>query len=126
MPSRLTRSSLGAVLFALTLPAAAQDIVPEAATGTASSGPPATAVAAAAELKADMDNATTIWDQACAACHGELGQGGDDSGTDIRNTALSLGEVMRVVNAGRNTMPAFAGFTQQELLDISTYVMEAL
>lgn len=106
----------GAALLALMLPLQAQDIGPA----------PAAATADAPDLVADMDNATTIWDHACAACHGELGQGGHDGVPDIRNSALSLSQIMRVVNVGSNTMPAFAGFTQQELLDISTYVMEAL
>lgn len=107
----------GAALLALMLPLQAQDIPP---------APVAAATAAASKLVADMDNATTIWDNACADCHGEQGQGGHDSVPDIRNSALSMSQIMLVVRAGRNTMPAFAGFTQQELLDISTYVIEAL
>lgn len=115
MPSCFTRRLLGAVLFAVTLPVLAQEIVPAPA-----------AAAAAAQLVPDMDNATTIWDNACSACHGEMGQGSHGGGSDIRNTALSLSQIMLVVSAGRNTMPAFAGFTPQELLDISTYVQNEL
>jgi mono/diheme cytochrome c family protein len=80
----------------------------------------------APQLVADMDNATTIWDNACAACHGELGQGVEGAGPGIRDSKLSLSEIMLVVKAGRNTMPAFAGFTQQEVLDVSTYVKDQL
>lgn len=105
------RRAFAAVLLAIVLPATAQDL-----------GPGAAAAAAAPEPVADMDNATTIWDQACAACHGELGQGSHGGVPDIRNGQLSLSQIVQVVKAGRNTMPAFAGFTSQELLDISTYV----
>jgi mono/diheme cytochrome c family protein len=107
--------ALAAALLSVVLPTFAQDIVPAPATQPLRD-----------QLVADMDNATTIWDNACSACHGEMGQGGYDGVPDIRNSALSLSQIMLVVNAGRKTMPAFAGFTQQELLDISTYVIEEL
>lgn len=107
--------ALAAALLSVVLPTYAQDIVPAPATQPLRD-----------QLVADMDNATTIWDKACSACHGEMGQGGHNGVPDIRNSALSLSQIMLVVKAGRNTMPAFAGFTQQELLDISTYVIEEL
>jgi mono/diheme cytochrome c family protein len=113
MPLTRFHLACGAALLAVMLPLQAQDMVPAP-------------TAAATDLVADMDNATTIWDHACAACHGELGQGVQSGVPDIRNSALSLSQITLVVKTGSNTMPAFAGFTQQELLDISTYVMEAL
>lgn len=115
MPSCFTRRLLGAVLLAVALPVHTQDIVPAPA-----------AANTPLQLVADMDNATTIWDNACSACHGELGQGVDGAGSDIRNSILSLSQIMLVVKTGRNTMPPFSGFTQQELLDIGTYVKEEL
>lgn len=127
MLSRNLHRALGAALLSLMLPVFAQDIVPAPAfTGEQLTALPAAAAAAAPQLVADMDNATTIWDNACSACHGEMGQGDHGGGSDIRNTALSLSQIMLVVSTGRNTMPAFAGFTQQELLDISTYVQNEL
>lgn len=121
------RLPLGAVLLAIMLPAAAQDSVPAPAFTAAGQGQgPDPDAAAASQLVADMDNATTIWDNACADCHGELGQGGQGGVPDIRNSPFSLGQIMGVVKAGSNTMPAFAGFTPQELLDISTYVLNEL
>jgi len=115
--------ALAAALLSVVLPTFAQDIVPAPATQPLRD-----------QLVADMDNATTIWDNACSACHGEMGQGSQGGVPDIRkggvpdirNSALSLSQIMLVVKAGRNTMPGFAGFTQQELLDISTYVNEEL
>lgn len=122
MALNFAHRSLGAALLAVVLPVAAQDPTAQG------QGPGArdAAAAAAAQLVPDMDNASTIWDNACAACHGEQGQGVHDVGPDIRNSALSVSQLMRVVKDGRNTMPAFAGFTPQELLDISTYVQDAL
>ncbi len=112
MPSHSAHRIFATLLLAAALPAGAQiDSRPSSANG---------------ELVPDMDNATTIWDHACAACHGELGQGGIAGVPDIRNTVLSLSEIMLMVKTGRNTMPAFAGFTPQELLDVSTYVKEEL
>jgi mono/diheme cytochrome c family protein len=84
---------------------------------------PRAVVAATVALVASVDNGSTIYDNACVACHGETGQGG---GSVLNGTALSLSQIMLIVNAGRNTMPAFAGLTQQELLDISTFVVDAL
>lgn len=87
---------------------------------------PRAAVAATVALVASVDNGSTIYDNACVACHGETGQGGQGGGSVLNGTALSLSQIMLIVNAGRNTMPAFAGLTQQELLDISTFVVGAL
>lgn len=107
------------LLLALAVPLQAQDSEPAPAFTAGQ-------VAAAPPLLPDLDNATTIWDKACAACHGELGQGGEGGVPDIRNTALSPSQVMLVVKEGRNSMPAFAGFTPQELLDVATYVVSEL
>ncbi len=77
-------------------------------------------------LVADLDNGSTIYANACQACHGETGQGGQGGGAPLNNSQLSLSQIMLVIDAGRNTMPAFAVFTDQELLDISTYVKDRL
>jgi mono/diheme cytochrome c family protein len=140
-----TRWVFGALFYALSTFAAAQqaaatqpfpigdavvpqriDYAPEAAAAPADGAGPRAAVSAPVELVANMDNASTIYDNACNACHGEQGEGGHSGGPDIRNSALSLSQIKLVINAGRNTMPAFAGFTEQELLDISTFVQDAL
>ncbi len=76
-------------------------------------------------LQPDLDNGSTIYDNACGDCHGETGQGGQGAGPALSDT-LSLSEIMLVVNDGRNTMPAFDVFTDQELVDISTFVAERL
>ena len=77
-------------------------------------------------LVADLDNGSTIYDNACMACHGETGQGGQAGGAPLNDTQLSLSQIMLVIDGGRNTMPAFGVFSDQELLDISTFVKDRL
>lgn len=103
-----------AVIALVTAPLLAQDIV----TSHAFSDTELT-------LQADFDNGSTIYDNACAACHGETGQGGQDGGPALTGNA-SLSQAMQVIHDGRNTMPAFDVFTQQQLIDISTFVVERL
>jgi len=76
-------------------------------------------------LQADLDNGSTIYDNACSACHGEFGQGGQDGGPALTGN-LSLAELMNDISDGTKTMPAFDVFTEQELLDISTFVAERM
>jgi mono/diheme cytochrome c family protein len=78
------------------------------------------------DLVADLDNGSTIYDKACSACHGETGQGGQGGGAAINDTALSLSQLILLIDGGRNTMPAFGVFSDQELLDISTFVKDSL
>ena len=75
-------------------------------------------------LPADFDNGSTIYDNACSACHGETGQG-SQGGSALGNN-LNLSQVLQVVKDGVNTMPSFDVFTEQELVDISTFVVERL
>ena len=82
------------------------------------------AVSPDAALQADFDNGSTIYDNACSACHGETGQGGQ-GGSALGNN-LNLSQVLQVVKDGVNTMPSFDVFTEQELVDISTFVVERL
>ena len=77
------------------------------------------------DLVADLDNGSVIYDSACVACHGETGQGGHGGGPALSGNQ-SLSELMLIINAGRNTMPGFATFSDQELLDVSTFVAERM
>lgn len=83
------------------------------------------AILADTTLQADFDNGSTIYDNACAACHGETGLGGQDGGPALTGN-LSLSQTMLVIHDGRNTMPAFDVFTEQQLVDISTFVVERM
>lgn len=114
------RIFLLALCFALNTPVLARD---EENTGRGPGGPPP--VSPDMVLQADFDNGSTIYDNACSACHGEFGQGGQGGGPPLPGN-LNLSEIMLVVNDGRNTMPAFDVLSDQELVDISTFVSERL
>lgn len=77
------------------------------------------------ELVADFDNGSTIYDHACNACHGETGEGSNGGGPALRNSALSLDQVMLAVRRS-HTMPSFDVLSDQQLLDVSTFVKEKL
>jgi alcohol dehydrogenase (cytochrome c) len=87
---------------------------------------PRAPLVAPVNLVANLDNGSTIYDNACVACHGETGEGGHGGGSPLTDSVLSLSQIMLVINDGRNTMPAFAVLSEQELLDVSTFVREAL
>lgn len=90
------------------------------AAGTAAPAP-----AANAALVADLARGAALYRDGCVACHGEQGAGGHGGGPALTATALSVSELMLVINAGRNNMPAFPQFSSQQLLDVSTYVKES-
>jgi mono/diheme cytochrome c family protein len=102
-----------------------QGTIEQAEQQAARPGPGTPAISPDLVLQADFDNGSTIYDNACVACHGETGQGGQGAGPALANN-LSLSEIMLVINDGRNTMPGFDVFTQQQLVDISSFVAERL
>ena len=114
-------SDRGDTIRAFSLEGAIDPITPEGGSGPAAPR----AVSPDLALQADFDNGSTIYDNACAACHGETGEGGQGGGPALTGN-LSLSQVMLVINDGRNTMPAFDVFTDQELVDISTFVTARL
>ena len=120
MSLSITRLIQGGVLTALAVFVMAQPVAPAAGPGTRAP------VSIPVELAASLDNGSTVYDSACVACHGETGEGGQGGGPALTNTPLSLSQIMLIVNGGRNTMPAFSVLTDQELLDISTFVKNSL
>lgn len=119
-------SERGDSIWMFSLDGTMDPVVPEAPQSGGPGGPPGAPPQVGEDLVADLDNGSVIYDNACAACHGDVGQGGHGGGPEIRDTPLSLSQLMLVIDAGKNTMPAFAGLTEQELLDISTFVAEKL
>jgi quinohemoprotein ethanol dehydrogenase len=98
---------------------------------TAAPPPPAptAAVPPAARPALRASNTTAgqgLYKQACVVCHGEDGKGNHGAGASL--VALrDLEATIRTVTAGRDEMPPFGGtFTQEQIRDISAYVVEVL
>ena len=86
----------------------------------------AAAAPTAASRIADTDNGRTLYEGACAFCHGIEGEGGHGGGIPL-TAATELDSVMLRVRDGFNTMPGFGGaFTEDEIQDVSAYVVEEL
>ena len=74
----------------------------------------------------DTDNGRTLYEGACLFCHGIEGEGGHGGGIPL-TAATDLAVVMQRVRAGFNTMPGFGGaFTEEEIRDVSAYVVDEL
>jgi quinohemoprotein ethanol dehydrogenase len=75
---------------------------------------------------ADAAAGAEIYRQACLACHGHDGRGGHGGGAPL--TAVGdLATVAAIVRDGRNSMPPFAAaLTEQQIFDVSRYVIDAL
>jgi mono/diheme cytochrome c family protein len=71
----------------------------------------------------DVDNGSVIYDHACAMCHGETGQGVVDLGPALQGSDYSLTFLLMLIESGKGTMPSFSVLTQQQLLDVSTFLM---
>ena len=70
----------------------------------------------------------TVFAANCATCHGATGHGGN-GGPDLTSipSAKQLSVVVRQVTKGGPGMPAFAGtLTQQQILDVATYVTQKI
>ncbi len=75
---------------------------------------------------ADLENGQVLYDGTCAFCHGAQGEGGHGGGVPL-NVSTDLATVMQQVSAGLNIMPPFgAAFTEDEIHDVSAYVVEEL
>ena len=93
----------------------------------------ATAQAAAQDLlaalpdgEANLENGRTVYTTVCAPCHGESGRGGEGGGAPLVNR-LDLAAIVRILNDGRNQMPALgAALSQEQVRDVSHYVLEEL
>ena len=89
---------------------------------------PGTAVQTAEQLRAaaDLDNGKRLFAQACAVCHGEDGKSGHGAAPSLANLK-DLDAVLTTITNGRNTMPSFrSAFTQEQIRDVSAYVVAGL
>jgi cytochrome c5 len=65
-----------------------------------------------------------IYRQTCVVCHGDDGRGGHGGGSPL-NELSNINTVMTVVRDGRNQMPPLGlALTAQQILDVSSYVMD--
>lgn len=72
----------------------------------------------------DLESGERIYRQTCLPCHGAEGQGGHGGGAPL-DQLTELQQVMRTVFTGINNMPPFnTALTSQQILDVSTYVLE--
>lgn len=78
--------------------------------------------ACAPSLTGDPAAGQTLFDDNCAACHGTDGTGG--SGPDI--TGSASGDIEDAVTNGKETMPAFPDFSEQDLADVVAYIEQDL
>ncbi|TAJ91813.1 MAG: quinonprotein alcohol dehydrogenase [Gammaproteobacteria bacterium] len=89
---------------------------------------PAPAVSVPEGRVADIENGRTIYLRSCQVCHGVNGQGSGHEGGGVALTpALTIKDVMTILGAGRNTMPAFSTLlSPEEMHDAGSFVVEAL
>ncbi|HEX9876807.1 MAG TPA: PQQ-binding-like beta-propeller repeat protein [Gammaproteobacteria bacterium] len=74
----------------------------------------------------NLANGRTLFEGACAFCHGSAGEGGHAGGTPLIE-ATDLEFVMLRVTQGFNAMPPFgATLTLDEIHDVGAYVVEEL
>jgi len=68
----------------------------------------------------------SVYLEACVACHGAAGDGGQGGGPSLLG-GLDHDSVVAVASAGRNTMPAFGSvYSRAELRDVASYILEEL
>jgi len=74
----------------------------------------------------DTNNGRAVFESTCAFCHGLQGEGGLGGGVSLFS-ATNLEVVMDRVRNGLEIMPGFAGsLTEEEIQDVSAYVVEEL
>ena len=74
----------------------------------------------------DTNNGRTVYESTCAFCHGPQGEGGLGGGISLFS-ATNIEVVMERVRNGLEIMPGFGGsLTEEEIQDVSAYVVEEL
>ncbi|MCA9571604.1 MAG: cytochrome c [Myxococcales bacterium] len=76
-----------------------------------------------ASLAADPSRGRDLYLEACAVCHGDLGEGA--SGPDLADaSALDADEVVLLLMWGPRSMPSFETWPDQDLADVTSWVRE--
>jgi mono/diheme cytochrome c family protein len=79
-----------------------------------------------ADGPADLVNGRAAFQSVCSACHGVNGEGGHGGGPPL-SAITNPAEVTRVLNEGRNLMPAFGQtLSTQDIRDVVAHVTEGL
>ena len=72
----------------------------------------------------DLSSASAaLYRDNCAKCHGTEGEGVASS-PDIRSTKRTKQEIKQLIAHGAGEMPAFPKFTEMELGQLITYILE--
>jgi cytochrome c5 len=72
----------------------------------------------------DLSSAgATLYQDNCAKCHGTEGEGVASS-PDIRSTKRTKQQIKQLITHGVGEMPAFSNFTETELDQLITYLLE--
>ncbi len=92
-------------------------------------GPPGAgrAVAVPTPTRApNVANGERIYKEACVACHGATGEGGEGGGAPLVN-GLTRESILATATTGKNNMPSFtSSYSTDELNDVAAYVSTAL
>ncbi len=77
---------------------------------------------AAAEAPATED-AKTLFESRCSACHGSNGRAGIAGASDLQASRLDSNAIFQVIQNGRGNMPAYkAMITENEIKQLVKYV----
>lgn len=118
--SRLTSLLAAGLLAAAPLAGCGDD---DGGGGGESAGPPPQQVVDSGQAAAGRE----VFGQSCAACHGGEGQGGTGPKLAGEQAYTDAELVVRQIREGGGGMPAFADqLSEQELADVSAYVVEDL
>ncbi len=72
-----------------------------------------------AEIKGQV-----IFEQKCAACHGNDGTAGIGNAANLRASRFDSTSIVKTINEGKRAMPPFGSqLTKREIADISSYVL---
>lgn len=79
---------------------------------------------AAARVGSQQPDGAKIFKQYCVTCHGLYGDMGASGAANLKSSALSLDERVKVITNGRNTMASFKSLLNEEKIKaVAEYTM---